>query len=1006
MLSRTITVGARGDFTTITQAIEALLRRQLAPDAVVDIALAAGIYTEPSPVMLDTHTARKISISGAPPIGTTMSSVQSVTGSAGAWVVTLNVASVAGITAGMVANLRAVKPGVQAPGSYTTRPVQGALQMQFFTCGRLAINGTSATASDSDLETFADDGDLLVAGGAVREMTAVTNGSPSTFTIAGTSLPADIEEEPLDDDPTQYWYTMRSCTGTITIAGTAVTGDGTTFTTQLNPGDLVGASGGGMRKVASIQDDTHLTLTKSSMDMPAGTKWGCITPGELHEGCFVITSVDTDNNRITYVNASRLTLAPPIINVSSGTLTVYPTVLNFGTASGLIVNGDRWSGNNIALVGGNGPSNVGINLRGFDDSRSSAFAWGPSAAVVGFDYGARIGPRSWLDAAGATFSGSYVRGVDLADGANADLAGACISASAGYGVYWGAGSFARINAAVVCGHGSFGGRLDVGSSTWADFSIFSWNVSDNFRATNAALIHVVGARLIGSQNSSGLTGENGGFGRASGAIVLCNNAHGVNLTGALIEINYLMAIGNGSTGIVATDCPRVSLFRGHVGYNVGNGLLVQRGGRASVDGSNFVGNTTHIRAVDGTRVFAELCGFSDAITQDIHASERAEVYLRAYSSEAELVTTPALNVPDTSGAVVTDGTATEEGAEETSQALEVFGGAALDGATNYLDGLALTGIADGKTGHFVWVGRPANAAVASEYLLNNTGNAVDVIRTTDGDIRIRLENAAGTIILGQESDTQPCLSGDTVYAVMMSWDLANELFQLYVNDAAIVMPSGQTLDDDTAVYIAAEYSVGANTAGSLKFTGDKYLVRFGTEYVDFSSGTTRRLFWDATNGIIPFQGRSGEIPTGTAPQLLLAYDSGAKFAQNKGSSGGTFAINGTLAAPTEPIYGPYGAFFDRSGVVIVTDDYTVGVLDTVIIVDKGSTAVLGMPDPADFNGRTISVRTVQAQAVESDAAVISVNNAAAVDAMLPATAGAWRDFTCDGAVWHVGRGSV
>lgn len=75
-----------------------------------------------------------------------------------------------------------------------------------------------------------------------------------------------------DDNPT-YEYD-KTCSGTITTstASTAVTGVGTSFTTELKDGAIIRLPGGGaiLGTIASIADDTHLTLTANAASDNAG----------------------------------------------------------------------------------------------------------------------------------------------------------------------------------------------------------------------------------------------------------------------------------------------------------------------------------------------------------------------------------------------------------------------------------------------------------------------------------------------------------------------------------------------------------------------------------------------------------------------------------------------------------------------------------------------------------------------------------------------------------------
>lgn len=994
----TYTIGSGESFPTLAAALEFLADKFIGSGATITLSLESGTHTMAAAIELNPHSGYQIEIVGADPINTTFSSVQSVTGSAGNWAVTLNVASVAGISVGMGLILRSVVPGVEPPGDHDSRPAAGALQMQFFTSGELTTVGTTATLSDDEFSGFAENTDLLLVGGAVREISAR---SDTGFTISS-AFPRDIEG-------LQYWYTMRATTGTITIVGTAVTGSGTSFLSSVNAGDLITASDGGVRRVASVTNNTAMVLEDDGMDMPAGTEWGVITRGEVYEGCSIITAVDTLNNRITFTSYSRSAYAPPIKNVSFGAVKVLPTALSFSTASGFKVNGNNYLLNNVAIVGGNGTSNVGLDLRGSDGNRASHLALGASVAVIGFDYGVWVPMGSSLYGTAINVAGQYTRGIYVSEGGLCNVTSAVISGSAGYGLYLAPGASARGSDLLVTGCASFGIRGDVGASIWYDFGVSSWNISDNFRMTGAMLAHVVGSRLIGSDSGSGLTGENGGSGRASGVLVLCNGAHGLNLTKSLLEANYAIAMGNGSAGVLAANCPDLSLLQSGIGYNGVNGLTLTRMSQVRCEDSNFIGNPTQIRAVDKSEVHADECGFQGGTT-DCNATDRSEIYIPSYESTADLVTTPALNTADTSGALVTDGTrsAVTVGTSVPAIAIENYGGCAFNGST-YFDNNPLTGITDTKKFSLVMKVRFANAASATEYLFNNTGNAIDLIRTTDGDFRVRAEEPAGDggdIILQQESSSAPA-SAAGEHVLMISVDLASAgSFQFYLDDYPLPMSAASPIFTNATIgFNVAEYSVGANVAGSLPFTGDIYFLWFDeTQNLDFSDESVRRKFVDASGYTVPM-GASGELPTGTAPRLFLAYDRGSKWAANKGTGTGTFTATGSPATPGVASYGHLGGMRLRAKHVTVTANYAVSVVDTHVTVNNaGAATTLTLPTPGTYNGG-LFVRTIQARAVDSAGSnVVPIAGGSAGTSMLTASDGAWGQFVDDGTNYQIMSG--
>lgn len=244
-----------------------------------------------------------------------------------------------------------------------------------------------------------------------------------------------------------------------------------------------------------------------------------------------------------------------------------------------------------------------------------------------------------------------------------------------------------------------------------------------------------------------------------------------------------------------------------------------------------------------------------------------------------------------------------------TQPLTNYGGMNFNGSTTYLDGNALTGIADSKVGTIFLVVRFANAASANEYIIGSTGEALAVLRLSTGGIRIVAENAAGTGIMQLNAATGIASAAGT-YIIAASWDLAVPgSGSLYVNGVSSL--TATTYTDDTIDYTVAEYAVGARSIGSSLLSGDIYVVWFDpTARMDFSAASNLRKFFDI-NRVLNFLGTNGELPTGTPPALFLGYSMSDNWDKNKGLFTATsFTRNGAIADVTTPIQGQYGG---RSG---------------------------------------------------------------------------------------------
>lgn len=83
-----------------------------------------------------------------------------------------------------------------------------------------------------------------------------------------------------------------------------------------------------------------------------------------------------------------------------------------------------------------------------------------------------------------------------------------------------------------------------------------------------------------------------------------------------------------------------------------------------------------------------------------------------------------------------------------------------------------------------------------------------------------------------------------------------------------------------------------------------------------------------------------------------------------------------------------------------TATYTVLATDSSIIANFAGTVTLTLPAPASYPGKTLRVKTVQAQTVVSASAnVVPIAGGSAATAILPATAGAWAILQSDGTNW-------
>lgn len=298
------------------------------------------------------------------------------------------------------------------------------------------------------------------------------------------------------------------------------------------------------------------------------------------------------------------------------------------------------------------------------------------------------------------------------------------------------------------------------------------------------------------------------------------------------------------------------------------------------------GSTTAAAASAAAALASQTAAANSAIAAGVSATASADSAVTAATSEAAAAVSAAA------------------AANASPVPLMDLGGMNFNGTTTYLDTNALTGIADGKKGSFMWHGRFANAASATEIIHDATNSRFRVSRTATGNIAVLGLNAATTTILSKTANAMPCAAAG-VYKILVSWDLAVPgSYKIYINDVAAATSTG-TFTDDSIDYTTTEHSIGGGATGTAFFAGDMYSYWFDpTSALDFSTESVRRKFFSASGVQVPL-GRNGELPTGTAPILFLAYGPYTSWSSNRGTATTAFTENGAPAAPATVGYGLY-----------------------------------------------------------------------------------------------------
>lgn len=235
-----------------------------------------------------------------------------------------------------------------------------------------------------------------------------------------------------------------------------------------------------------------------------------------------------------------------------------------------------------------------------------------------------------------------------------------------------------------------------------------------------------------------------------------------------------------------------------------------------------------------------------------------------------------------------------------------------DGSTSYLTrGGALTGVVDSPTGIISFFVR--EDSIDSNYVLQNTGGAVSVIRNnSDGKIAITVSNGGSSfkITSGVQVGGGTAATGTSApvfFHVIASWNTnfaaGSKIGQMYVRG---VNASPVLTDASSAFNVAyasgiTEWAVGATTAGTSKANQALSELYFAPgQYLDLSVAANLAKFIDSNGNPVPL-GTDGSLPTGTAPAIYL--NNRAALAHINKGTGGNFTANGTLTdATSTPLY--------------------------------------------------------------------------------------------------------
>ena len=139
-------------------------------------------------------------------------------------------------------------------------------------------------------------------------------------------------------------------------------------------------------------------------------------------------------------------------------------------------------------------------------------------------------------------------------------------------------------------------------------------------------------------------------------------------------------------------------------------------------------------------------------------------------------------------------------------------------------------------------------------------------------------------------------TGSTWYHLLVSYDLANAQFDVFVNDTDFA-PSPTLVDDSIEAVTRAGIGVGFTGSGAL-WNGFMADVFYDQVYVDLSVLANRRKFIDSAGKPVNL-GLDGSTPLGSQPDMFLSGPT-ANWYTNKGKSGGFTETGEITTASSSP----------------------------------------------------------------------------------------------------------
>jgi hypothetical protein len=534
-----------------------------------------------------------LTIRGAAPGITSLTSVASVTGSAFNWDVVLIVADGSVVQPGNVLKLWNVGPLPSLSGDNAfllrSKPIDNEVFTPHVRIGGMTITaGTNtATFTAGTLSDHIETGWLFHRGNQTNVATGINDGT-RTITFQDNWTVGAAGE-------TCYLVTKPGI-GSATLSGPQPSNildfaNGITAT-QLNIGDLILVRGMSV-KITNIIDSNTVELSHA-VSFTGGAPYSIVTPGTLHEGGWLVTAVS--GNQVTVKN--RCAVKPPVNNVAGGEVIAIKTVLHqtttgdgaFPVSNGAVLNledialrGSYTSAGSHGIAGNGrdpiyGPTQSGV---------ASLVTLGYKTAVIDFgrNYYGTYG--CVLNARGTMWTGARETNVWADIGSDVNLRH-CVAAGAlsGDGIRYGAGTTGKTTETRANGNYDEGFQTFMGAENYGEIPYTTGNLG-------------MGARIQGGQADCGQ------------AVSVLNGLSGIYISepGGNVKMPNSIIMGNLRDGIETDKLTTVdadgSFISGCAGAT-GPGYAINANNRSVVSANKISagGNKLGLRAANGAQIDA------------------------------------------------------------------------------------------------------------------------------------------------------------------------------------------------------------------------------------------------------------------------------------------------------------------------------------------------------------------------------------------------------------------